>query len=349
MSTYSIARIGALLMIGASATLGTVFAFKLGAAFGLVTAIAMAAMALGGEILKPIAVEAAFAHGLRRPLRMLTCLLVAGVALAYSFAAEIAVSAGGRDDLVAQREAGSDARKTARTAAKRASDELASLKPARPVDELEALVADAREVCRIEVNLKRRRTVCSKPPALLAELGRAKRRAELEGQLLAAETRQVAAGPAGEADPQAAAVTRYLAAAGWKFQQADVATWLPLLPVLLLEIGSAFGLLVARGAGTPAGTAAGSGRQLPAGVLDFQKFRRQLRRQPAVDARHPVVVALEKAGRPLSVAELGQAMGVTAAEASKRWREPAVVGSVAGHRHGKFVLVSLRGATARAS
>lgn len=245
----SIPRLGALLLIGASATIGTLYAYKLGQAYGTGVALAFAAMALGGELLKPIAVERAFDAGWRSPLRMLSCALLAVVAIAYSLAGELAFSAGSRGDAVAQREAGTDAKTTARAAAKRAGDELARLKPARPVAELEALVAGAKQVCRVEVDQSGRRTVCSKPPALVAELGRAKRRAELEAQVLTAEGRQVSAPTVGEADPLSASVVHYLEAMGITATVADVATWLHLLPVLLLEVGSAFGLLVARNDG----------------------------------------------------------------------------------------------------
>ena len=324
------ARLGAILIIASSAALGTSYAYKLGNHFGAFVGIAFAAMALGGELLKPIAVERAFAAGLRRPFTALACLAVAVVAIAYSLAAELAFSAGARGDLTAGRQAAIAAAAEAKAAAQRADDELARVKPARPLAELEALVAGAREECRIVVNLQGRHTVCSKPASLLAELGRAKRRAELEGQI---ERSRIVAddNKFGQADPQAAAVVAYLAAAGVTAEPATIATWLHLLPVLLLEIGSAFGLLVARGgeARVPARLAGehGEKRRLPENVISLSGKRRARDLARKTSARvpragkHPVLEMLERAGKPLSVAELAVAMGVSCGEASKRWRE----------------------------
>ncbi len=50
----AIARLGALLLIAASAALGTTYAYALGAHFGPWVAYAFAAMALGGELVKPV-------------------------------------------------------------------------------------------------------------------------------------------------------------------------------------------------------------------------------------------------------------------------------------------------------
>lgn len=57
-------------------------------------------------------------------------------------------------------------------------------------------------------------------------------------------------------------------------------------------------------------------------------------------SRHPVVKALEEAGRPLSNRELARAMAVSDGEASKRWQEVAGVLDVC--RQGKHLQLSLR-------
>lgn len=336
----AIARAGAFLLIAASAALGTINAANLGAHYGAAVAWAFAAMALGGELLKPVAIERAFAAGWRRPVQALACLVVAGVAIAYSLTAELAFSAGARGDLAATRKAAVQAASNADAAAKRAADELARLKPARPVAELEALVAGAKQVCRVDVSLQGRNTVCSKPPALLAELGRAKRRAELEAAIGQA---QAPAGAVGEADPQAAAVVAYLAAAGVQAKADTVATWLHLLPVLLLEVGSAFGLLVAAGVAhrqpSPGMVArvlaalrapATVAQPLPATVAEAQSApatvatvatvaskSRPAARQPLPE-HQAVLAALRKAARPLSNDELAAILGVHKGTASKR-------------------------------
>jgi hypothetical protein len=110
---------------------------------------------------------------------------------------------------------------------------------------MEALVAGAKPQCRISMTLERgRETICAKPAPLIAELGRAKRRVELEATIAAAE-KAVETAPAAvkDADPLAAAY--YMTAAGWKVAAETVSPWLYLLPVLFLELGSALGLVVA--------------------------------------------------------------------------------------------------------
>lgn len=59
-----------------------------------------------------------------------------------------------------------------------------------------------------------------------------------------------------------------------------------------------------------------------------------------VPRTHPVIQALETAGRPLTNRELARLMGVSDGEASKRCREVAAYTDVC--RQGKYVLVSLR-------
>lgn len=341
----TVPRVGATLLIGASTALGSFYAYKLGSHFGSFVGVAFGAMALGGEILKPFAVERAFSAGRQGCWRRAACLAVAGVAIAYSITAELGFSAGARGDLTAGRAAEIKSARDAQAAAKRAGDELALLKPARPVGELEALIAGFKPQCRMVVTHGFRGDVCSKPTALQAELGRAKRRAELEAAI--AEAAKVGAGVA-DADPQAAALVAYLAAAGVEARPERVATWLHLLPVLLLEIGSAFGLLVAGGLEreasparlperVPASVTAPPARvpvpkPLPANVASNvvslagkrrlgPMARRQTSGTPDVPGSHPVLEALSLAGRPLTVTELAAAMGVSAGEASKRWQE----------------------------
>lgn len=112
---------------------------------------------------------------------------------------------------------------------KRAEQELDSLKPSRPVSELEALIAAAANQCRVAVSNGYRQTVCTKPPALLPRLGRAKRRAELEA-ILAEATGIGVAAPV--ADPGATSIATYLVAVGITLSPERISTWLNLIPVL---------------------------------------------------------------------------------------------------------------------
>jgi len=333
-------RAGAVLLIAASASLGTYYAFTLGSHFGRVVAVAFAAMALGGELLKPVAVEQAFAAGWRQPARALACLAVAGVAILYSLTAELAFSAGARGDLAASRKAAGDAAAAALARRQRAEAELAGLKPTRAVGELEALHAKqpGRDCAALNGSF---RVVCQRPGPYAAELARARRRAELEAVIAAAG--EAAGGPSavGEADPQAAAVSAYLTAAGWPVRAEQAATWLHLLPVLLLEIGSALGLLVAR---APGGHASAGVPTTFSGTLAARRVPEKAANVPAIvtaGARHPVLTALAAAGRPLSVSELAAAMSVSAGEASKRWRE--VEAHLQVGWNGRWRAIGLRG------
>jgi hypothetical protein len=119
------------------------------------------------------------------------------------------------------------------------------------VSELEVLVDAStrrwRQGCHVQVRSGVRQTTCPPDPALAAELGRATRRAELELTIADAEkAMQTAPGVAiKDADPLASAVAYYLASAGYQMTPAKLSTWLYLVPVIFLEIGSAFGLAVA--------------------------------------------------------------------------------------------------------
>jgi hypothetical protein len=100
--------------------------------------------------------------------------------------AALGSAAGGRANAAATETAAADARKRAQAAYAAATAELEALKPSRPQGELEALLAAARPVCRVVVQLGKRETLCAPPAALVAELGRAKRRSELREQIAGA-------------------------------------------------------------------------------------------------------------------------------------------------------------------
>ena len=81
--------------------------------------------------------------------------------------------------------------------------------------------------------------MCTKSPALVAELARAKRKAELEAILERSEV-ALAHTPAVKAsDPGSQALVTYLAALGFVVSVEIVAQWLNLIPVLAIELGSA--------------------------------------------------------------------------------------------------------------
>lgn len=268
---------GALLMIGASAGLGTYYGYQVGAQLGWLVGLTFAGAALGGELLKPFAMRAAVdALGRLNLVRAAVCLAVALVCVGYSLASELALSATGRGDIAADRQAHATGAKAADGQRTRAVAELATLKPARPVAELEPIVATAREVCQEVQDMRSRRTVCSKDPRLLAELGRAKRRVELEAVVAAASP--VAGTGQREADPLAAALAYYAAGFGYEVEAAGLTKWLHLVPVLFLEIGSALGLLVAAEFGRP---------QVPANPASQEPNRAEPEAKNEVEAAEP--------------------------------------------------------------
>jgi len=110
----------------------------------------------------------------------LSALLLSGT---YSVTAALGSAAGGRQNAATAESATADARKRLQSAYDAAKAELDTLRPNRAVGELEALVTSAKPVCREVQDFKSRRTECSSPAGLVAELGRAKRRVELESKI----------------------------------------------------------------------------------------------------------------------------------------------------------------------
>lgn len=250
---------GASLLIATSAALGSYYGFTIGSAHGgaLLGAL-LGAAALGGELLKPFAVlDGIEALGRWQPVRAAVCLLLGAVCIVYSLSAELGLAAASRGDFAAARatETGKAQRAEARYA--RLTAELVAMHAARPAGELRALIAgiDAKpgivvdgQPCGGVANGPVTRALCPQRAALTAELERALERERLAAELRAAEGARNAAGDMVVADPLSVALVAYAAAAGMELREESVAPWLPLLPVLLLEFGSAFGLVVARGA-----------------------------------------------------------------------------------------------------
>lgn len=137
-----------------------------------------------------------------------------------------------------------DARRKAQASYDAARGELDGMKPARPVAELEPILAAAKPVCRIVVTNRSRNTVCAKPPALEAELGRAKRRVELEAKIERATADLAAAKPAKVANSDAKALASYLSGLGFDVDADRINKWLVLLAVLLVECGAGVSIVV---------------------------------------------------------------------------------------------------------
>ena len=156
---------------------------------------------------------------------------------------------GGRANAAIEQQGITDNRAKVQAAYDTAKNELTSIKPARPIAELEALLAAARPQCRIVVTLNRRDTVCSPPPSLVAELGRAKRRAELEIKIERAAGELATTGPAKLANSDAVALSVYLQGLGLNIDADRVNKLLVLLAVLVIECGGGLGAGGRDGAG----------------------------------------------------------------------------------------------------
>lgn len=170
----------------------------------------------------------------------------------YSFVAALGSASGGRQDSARIESTQQSVRARAQAAYDKATADLEAIKPARPAAEVEALIAGAKPVCRIVVTIHRRDTVCNPPPALTAELGRAKRRSELERKIETAQL-ELAAPATRQANSDAVAIAAYLSALGWAVEADTLNRLLALLAVLVIELGGGASLAIgmALSAGEP--------------------------------------------------------------------------------------------------
>jgi hypothetical protein len=162
----------------------------------------------------------------------------------YSVTAALGSAMGGRADAERSEQASVDARTRARAAYAAAKSDLAKLAPSRSVPEVEAAIAGARPHCRVVVTTGRRKTICSTPPALLAELARAKQRDRLQAALASASSDLSKIGVAKAANTDAAALAAYLAAVGVETTTDRLNKLLIVLAVLLIECGGGLALAV---------------------------------------------------------------------------------------------------------
>jgi hypothetical protein len=162
----------------------------------------------------------------------------------YSVTAALGSVAGGRQNATTTEAATADARKRLQGAYDAAKAELDALKPSRAVGELEALVAGAKPICREIQDFRSRRTECSPPTALVAELGRAKRRVELESKIERVSSELASIQPARIANSDAKALARYLGALGFEVSPDRLNDLLVLLSVVMIEVGGSLALAV---------------------------------------------------------------------------------------------------------
>lgn len=249
----TLARISASGLVLASAGLGALYAWSVGSQYNVVLALLMTLIAVALEIAKPLSVVAAFRAFKSRALPSGVVLaLLAMVAIAYSLTAELTLVSGVRGDVIAARgqalQSASNAKADVKRAQQRYDDaraELASLPLTRSAAEVQGeidklLLTPGAQGCT-QINGKVTRSVCPKVGELRIEKARAERKAELETIIAtplpkAHATQQ----PVQEADPGASALATYLAAAGVEIPTDILSAWLSLVPVIALELGSAF-------------------------------------------------------------------------------------------------------------
>jgi hypothetical protein len=175
---------------------------------------------------------------------------------AYSVSAALGSAMGGRLNAANAERDISDARKKAQASYDAAKAELDTLKPTRTVGELEALVArQSRQGCSSAgLNSK---WVCPVNASLLAELSKAKRRAELEAKLDKVRADLEHMRSAKVANSDAIALAAYLNRLGFQGVEADwLNELLVLLAVLVIECGGGLSLAVGLAFGSNKDTSA---------------------------------------------------------------------------------------------
>ena len=161
----------------------------------------------------------------------------------YSVVAALGSVFAGRQHAARIESTQQSARVRAEATYEKATAELEAIKPTRSIGELEALIASSKPVCRVVVGHGYRDTVCSPPPALTAELGRAKRRSELERKIESGRL-ELAAPATRQANSDAVAIAAYLSALGWAVEADTLNRLLALLAVLVIELGGGASLAI---------------------------------------------------------------------------------------------------------
>ena len=169
-----------------------------------------------------------------------TCLCAIGLIVfgSWSVVSALGSAGGGRASATATERAFLETRERAQGGFDDAKAALAKLGPSRPLAEIAAIVDGTKPRCRDNV--------CTKPAALLAELGRAQERQRLTDAMdKASATLSVA--PARPANSDATTLAAVLAVLGWDVSPERVNGWLILFSVVLLECGAGLSLAIREG------------------------------------------------------------------------------------------------------
>jgi hypothetical protein len=242
-----LAYISAGIFASASGALNVVYGWNKGTDLpsSITWAAVAAAVAIIFSLSWPALIRSLEARRWSAATMTLAALLLSG---AYSVTAALGSAAGGRTDSATIETETTAGRNRAQAAYNAAQAELAKLPSTRPLGEIEALLAAAKPQCRVVVAHGYRDTVCAPPANLTAELARGKRRAELEAAAAHAAGQLAAIRPAKQANSDAVAMSRYLAAVGADIGPDRLNDLLVLLTVVLVECGAGLSLCVAQAA-----------------------------------------------------------------------------------------------------
>ena len=243
-----------LTLLVASATCNALFGFTL--ATTTVEAVVLVGASIAADVLKsfaPIALRRAVQS--RDVLTAFASLCLIAVTAVYSCLAALGFAASVRDTNTAERQAAIDTAARTQQHLKAARSELVGLGPVRPVKSLAAqilaietrpgiMIAGAPCGGRWDGPITREH--CPIRAELLVELGKAERASELHKIIGRSEALLDQAGSVPvAADPQAEALGAYLAVLGWTTTTDQLRPWLVGVVVLLVELGSLFGLFIA--------------------------------------------------------------------------------------------------------
>ena len=340
------AYFSAAIFTGASGTINVTYGWQKGGdlAGSLTWAAVAAAVAIVFALSWPALIRRLEARRWSAALMALVALALAG---SYSVTAALGSAAGGRANAATTETATTDARKKAQDAYDAAKAELATLKPARPVAELEAIVARNPEAGgRCAFVNGSMRTVCP-PHPLAPELARAKRRAELEAKIEREAAKLANTGPAKQANSDAQTLARYLQALGVNTTPEHLNDLLVLLAVLMIEAGGGLSLALGMALGGP--PPSGPRTPLAAGRLQAAVSGPELSadaglsggRRPSLSGRRTspgrrVIGWLRgQGGRVVGVRRLANAIGRPRSTVSDQLRRLASQGRVTltpGHR-----------------
>lgn len=218
--------------------------------------ITWAAASVAADVLKAVTpILLIWAIARRDVLRSLAAVAVLTVTAGYSLVSAITYSHGSRVDVAIERGAEAGTYERAKSAYSETEKALSSLAPARTTQELDAkiavLLADPLTGNCAKIDGPVTRRVCPTVAYLRAERAIAAERARLQTELKSEQTRLDGMPPPKLADPSADAITRLWAQIGNAPAAERVSLWLGLASVLLVEIGSTFGLLLASGLDVP--------------------------------------------------------------------------------------------------